>query len=172
MVLTLRGTPFLFQGEELGLTDGAVPPEAIVDVDGRDPERVPIPWEPGPGAGFTTGRPWLPAHPDADRLAVAIQQGDPTSSLELYRALIALRRATPALQHGSYRSVRSAPDVFAYVREHEGERVLVALNFAPFPRLLPAEAEGARVLLSTHAEPRAGELAGDEARMLALGRDH
>ena len=172
MVLTLRGTPFLFQGEELGLTDGAVPPEAIVDVDGRDPERVPIPWEPGPGAGFTTGRPWLPAHPDADRLAVAIQQGDPTSSLELYRALIALRRATPALQHGSYRSVQSAPDVFAYVREHEGERVLVALNFAPFPRLLPAEAEGARVLLSTHAEPRAGELAGDEARMLALGRDH
>jgi alpha-glucosidase len=76
------------------------------------------------------------------------------------------------LQHGSYRSVQSAPDVFAYVREHEGERVLVALNFAPFPRLLPAEAEGARVLFSTHAEPRAGELAGDEARMLALGRDH
>jgi alpha-glucosidase len=172
MVLTLRGTPFLFQGEELGLTDGAVPPEAIVDVDGRDPERVPIPWEPGPGVGFTTGRPWLPAHPDADRLAIAVQQGDPTSSLELYRALMALRRATPALQHGSYRSVHSAPDVFAYVREHEGDPVLVALNFAPFPRPLPAEAEGARSLLSTHAEPRAGELAGDEARVLALGRGH
>jgi alpha-glucosidase len=172
MVLTLRGTPFLFQGEELGLTDGAVPLEAIVDVDGRDPERVPIPWESGPGAGFTTGRPWLPTHPDAARLAAAAQRGDPTSALELYRALIALRRATPALQHGSYRSVHSAPDVFAYSREHHGERVLIALNFAPFPRPLPAEAQGGTILLSTHAEPSAGELAGDEARALAIGRDH
>jgi alpha-glucosidase len=173
MVLTLRGTPFLFQGEELGLTDGAVPADAIVDVDGRDPERVPMPWEPGTGAGFTSGRAWLPTHPDTDRLAVAVQQGDPASSLELYRSLIALRRATPSLQHGSYRSVHAAPDVFAYVREHQGERVLVALNFAPFPRPLPAEAEaeGARVLLSTAAESHAGELAGDEARVFALGRD-
>jgi alpha-glucosidase len=171
MVLTLRGTPFLFQGEELGLTDGAVPPEAMIDADGRDPERVPIPWQPGPNGGFTTGRPWLPTHPDAERLAVATQHGDPTSSLELYRALIALRRASPPLQHGSYRSVHAAPDVFAYVREHEGERVLIALNFAPFPRSLPAEAEGARLLLSTRAEPAAGELAGDEARILALGSD-
>jgi alpha-glucosidase len=168
MVLTLRGTPFLFQGEELGLTDGAVPPEAIVDVDARDPERVPIPWEPGPGAGFTTGRAWLPDHPDADRLAVAVQQGDPRSSLELYRALIALRRATPALQHGAYRTVHAAPDVFAYERQHEDERMLVTLNFAPFPRPLPAEVEGARIVLSTHGEPSSGELAPDEARVFEL----
>jgi alpha-glucosidase len=171
-VLTLRGTPFLFQGEELGLTDGAVPPDAIFDVDWRDPERVPIPWEPGPGTGFTTGRPWLPEHPDADRLAVAVQEADPVSALELYRALIALRRATPALQHGSYRPVHAAPDVFAYVREHESERVLAALNFAPFPRPLPGEAEEAGILLSTHAEPHVGELAGDEARVVELGRSH
>ncbi|HWF36747.1 MAG TPA: alpha-amylase family glycosyl hydrolase [Solirubrobacteraceae bacterium] len=170
LVLTLRGTPFLYQGEELGLTDGAVPAEAIVDVDRRDPERVPIPWTPGVGAGFTTGRPWLPTHPDADRLAVAVQECDPGSPLALYRRLISLRRATPALQHGSFRSVHAAPDVFAYVREHEADRVLVALNFAPFPRPLPAEAEGARGLLSTEAEPRAGELAGDEARILELDR--
>jgi glycosidase len=63
MLLTLRGTPFLFQGEELGLTDGAVPREALVDVDGRDPERVPMPWEPGPAAGFTTGRPSAQSRP-------------------------------------------------------------------------------------------------------------
>jgi alpha-glucosidase len=168
LMLTLRGTPFLYQGEELGLTDAAVPPEAIVDVDGRDPERAPVPWQPGPGAGFTAGRAWLPLHPDADRLAVTVQEGDPASSLELYRTLLALRRRTPALQHGSYRSVHSAPDVFGYVREHEGERLLVALNFAPFPRALPGEAEGGRVLLSTHAEPRVGELAGDEARVFEL----
>jgi alpha-glucosidase len=147
-----------------------VPAEAIVDVDGRDPERVPIPWTPGAGAGFTTGRPWLPTHPDADRLAVAVQDGDPASPLELYRRLISLRRATPALQHGSFRAVRAAPDVFAYVREHDADRVLIALNFAPFPRPLPDEADGARVLLSTVGEPPAGELAGDEARILALNR--
>jgi alpha-glucosidase len=170
LVLTLRGTPFLFQGEELGLTDGAVPAEAIVDVDGRDPERVPIPWKPGPGTGFTTGRPWLPVHPDADRLAVSVQDGDPASALELYRSLLALRRETPALQYGTYRPVHAAPDVYAYIREHDGERVLCALNFAPFPRPLPPEAEGAGVLLSTHAERPDGELAGDEARLLALGR--
>jgi alpha-glucosidase len=170
LVLTLRGTPFLFHGEELGLTDGAVPAEAIVDVDGRDPERVPIPWEAGPGTGFTTGRPWLPPHPDADRLAVAVQEGDPASALELYRAMLALRRATPALQRGSYRSVHAAPDVFAYIREHQGERILVALNFAPFPRPLPRDAEGADIVVSTQREPRAGELAGDEARVLDLGR--
>jgi alpha-glucosidase len=168
MVLSLRGTPFLYQGEELGLTDGAVPAEVVVDVDGRDPERVPMPWQTGPGTGFTSGRPWLPTHQDADRLAVSVQAGDAASSLELYRALIALRRATPALQHGSYRSVRAAPDVFAYVREHDDERVLVALNFAPFPRPLPAEADGARLLLSTGAGPPDGELAGDEACVFEL----
>jgi alpha-glucosidase len=168
MVLSLRGTPFLYQGEELGLTDGAVPPDVIVDVDGRDPERVPMPWQAGPGTGFTSGRAWLPTHQDADRLAVSVQAGDPASSLELYRALIGLRRATPALQHGSYRSVHAAPDVFAYIREHEGERLFVALNFAPFPRPLPAEADGARLLLSTEPEPHDGELAGDEARVLEL----
>jgi alpha-glucosidase len=172
LVLTLRGTPFIYQGEELGLTDGAVPAEASVDVDGRDPERVPIPWSRGAGAGFTTGRPWLPSHPDADRLAVAVQEGEPGSSLELYRGLISLRRATPALQHGSFRSVHAAPDVFAYVREHYAERVLVALNFAPFPRPLPHEADGARVLLSTAAEPPTSELAGDEARLLAINPVH
>jgi alpha-glucosidase len=172
LVLTLRGTPFVYQGEELGLTDGAVPAEAIVDVDGRDPERVPMPWTSGVGAGFTTGRPWLPSHPDADRLAVGVQEGEPASSLELYRRLISLRRAIPALQHGSYRSVHAAPDVFAYVREQQADRVLVTLNFAPFPRPLPAEAEGARVLLSTAAAPRDGDLAGDEARVLALNPVH
>jgi alpha-glucosidase len=167
LVLTLRGTPFLFAGEELGMTDGAVPPDAIVDVDGRDPERVPVVWAPGPGAGFTTGRPWLPIHPDADRLAASVQAGDPASSLALYRALLALRRATPALQHGTYRSLAAAPDVFAYVREHHGERVAIACNFAPFPRPLPAEVAGGRVLLSTHAAPDAQQLAGDEARIAA-----
>ncbi|MEA2219361.1 MAG: alpha-glucosidase [Solirubrobacteraceae bacterium] len=176
LVLTLRGTPFLFQGEELGLTDVPVPPEAIVDVDGRDPERAPMPWAPpsqaGAGAGFGAGagaaEPWLPVHPDAERLAASVQEQDPGSPLAFYRALLALRRATPALHAGTYRSVPAPPDVFAFVREHDGRRVLVALNFAPFPRALPPEAAGGRLLLSTRADPDDAELAADEGRIVEL----
>jgi alpha-glucosidase len=172
LVLTLRGTPFLFQGEELGLTDVPIPPEAVVDVDGRDPERAPMPWAPpsqaGPGAGFGAAEPWLPVHPDAERLAASVQEQDPDSPLGFYRALLALRRATPALHAGSYRSVAAPADVFAFVREHDGRRVLVALNFAPFPRALPSEAAGGRLLLSTHADPDEAALAGDEGRIVEL----
>ena len=68
MLYALRGTPFVYQGEELGLPDAEIPPDRVVDVDGRDPERAPIPWTPtAPGHGFTTpARPWLPFIADAD----------------------------------------------------------------------------------------------------------
>ncbi|HEV2785288.1 MAG TPA: alpha-amylase family glycosyl hydrolase [Solirubrobacteraceae bacterium] len=172
LVLALRGTPFLYQGEELGLTDVPIPPAAIVDVDGRDPERAPMPWAPpsqaGPGTGFTTGDPWLPVHPDAELLAASVQAQEPGSHLAFYRALLALRRATPALHSGAYRSVSAPPDVFAFVREHEGRRVLVALNFAPFARPLPAEGRGGRLLLSTHEHAGEDALAGDEGRIVEL----
>jgi alpha-glucosidase len=143
-----------------------------VDVDGRDPERAPMPWSPPTrdrqAAGFGEGEPWLPVHPDAERLAVAAQAGDPDAPLELYRALIALRRAEPALHEGSYRSLDAAPDVFAFVREHDGRRLLVALNFAPFPRPLPAEAADGRLLLSTHRELAGPELRPDEGRVIGV----
>ena len=172
LVLTLRGTPFLYQGEELGLTDAHVPAERIVDVDGRDPQRAPMPWAPptraGTAAGFSEGEPWLPVHQDAERLAVEVQAGDPASTLELYRALIALRRAEPALREGTHRSLDAAPDVFAFVREHDGRRLLVALHHAPFPRPLPAEANGGRLLLSTRHEPSGAELEPDEGRVIEL----
>ena len=172
LVLTLRGTPFLYQGEELGLTDVPVPPAEIVDVDGRDPERAPMPWEPpsaaGPGAGFTAGRPWLPSHPDAERLAASVQAADPASPLVFYRTLLKLRAETPALHSGTYRSLPAAPDVYAFVREHERAQVLVALNFAPFPRPLPAEAAGGRTLLSSRSVADDSALAGDEGRIVAI----
>ena len=172
LVLTLRGTPFLYQGEELGLTDAHVPSERIVDVDGRDPARVPMPWAPptqaGPASGFGDGDPWLPVHQDAERLAVAAQADDPASALELYRALIALRRAEPALRAGAYRSLDAAPDVFAFVREHEGRRLLVALNFAPLPRPLPRQATGGRLLLSTRHDAGGSELRPDEGQVIEI----
>ena len=94
MLYALRGTPFVYQGEELGLPDAEVPPERVVDVDGRDPERAPIPWRPseaGPGAGFTDGEPWLPLVADAETLYVERQAADPRSTLALTRRLAALR---------------------------------------------------------------------------------
>jgi len=154
MLLTLRGTPFVFQGDELGLTDVEVPSERIVDVDGRDPVRSPIPWEPpssaGPGAGFSTGEPWLPMTPEAERLAASAQAGDCESMLSLYRALLALRRATPALREGSYKSLEAGEDVYAFER---GGDLAVALNFAPEPRRVGATGRGSLLLSTRPATP-------------------
>jgi len=158
LLVTLRGTPFLFQGEELGLADVPVAPEQVVDVDGRDPERGPIPWEPpsraGTGAAFTTGMPWLPIDPGAEQVNAATQRDDPSSVLNLYRALLALRRAEPDLQGGELHFLEPGePDVLAYAR---GERHLVALNFAPAPRRVVL-ASPARVVLSTRPDRAPGE---------------
>ncbi len=134
MLLTLRGTAFLFQGQELGLPDAVVPPEAVVDVSDRDPERAPIPWEPpsaaGPGAGFTTGVPWLPLVDDAETLAWSAQDDDPRSTLSLFRRLIRVRDGSAALRLGDQTMLDSGPDVLAWTREGDGERWLVALNMS------------------------------------------
>jgi alpha-glucosidase len=145
ILYALRGTPFVYQGEELGLPDAVVPPDRVVDVDGRDPERAPIPWSPGPGAGFTTGEPWLPLVEDADALCVERQAADPDSTLSLARRLAALRQAEPALQRGDQQLVELGRDVLAWTR---GDHILAAVNFAAeaVPVVLPA---GAELVLST-----------------------
>jgi alpha-glucosidase len=176
MLLTLRGTPFLFQGDELGLLDVPIPPDRIVDVDGRDPERAPIPWEPpsrvGPAAGFTTGEPWLPVSPEAETAAAAVQMDDPRSMLSLHRRLLALRRTTEALTEGSYRSLDAGEDIYAFQR---GDELTVVLNFAPAQR--PAGLTGrGELLLSTRSEAPVGteldlaelELEPDEGVVLAI----
>lgn len=152
LVNLLRGTPFLYQGQELGLPDADIPAERVVDVDGRDPERAPIPWErpsqAGAGAGFTTGTPWLPLVDDAERLCVAAQEDDPASTLQLTRRIAALRRRTPALASGSQRTVDAGPEVLAWLREGDGERYLALLSFSAAasrpvfePQTTPASAE-------------------------------
>jgi alpha-glucosidase len=159
MLYTLRGTPFIYQGEELGLPDATIPPDRVVDVDGRDPERAPIPWQPpskaGPGAGFSTSEPWLPLIGDAEHLCAERQAADPRSTLSLARRLAALRSATPALQTGAQRSLDAGPDVLAWVREDDDDRLLSAINFGHVPRPLhlPDEHRGrARLVLSTHPD--------------------
>jgi alpha-glucosidase len=172
MLYALRGTPFVYQGEELGLSNGEVPEERVVDVDGRDPARVPLPWDPpsvtGPGAGFTTGTPWLPTHHDAERLCAARQAGDPHSMLTLVQRLASVRAATPALQHGRQRTLDTNPDLLVWSRELDDDRLLVVANFDGTARPMSAvpDARSARVLLSTDAE-RSASLVDIESLTLA-----
>jgi alpha-glucosidase len=184
LLLTLRGTPTLYYGDELGLADVPVPPERVQDPWerrvpgrglGRDPTRTPMPWDAGPNAGFAppAAEPWLPLAPDAPALCVAAQREDPGSLLSLYRRLLALRRAEPALALGSWELLHAGGGVLAYARELGARRLVVALNLSsePAPVALPA-AEA--VLLATGGaseDPRGGDLqlAGDEALVLAAG---
>jgi alpha-glucosidase len=133
LLLTLRGTPFVYMGDEIGQADGEIPPDRVVDVDGRDPERTPVQWDGSPGAGFSHGaaaEPWLPVGPEAARVNVAAQRDDPASMLTLYRRLIWFRKGSPALHGSGYRSLPDAPGgCYAYLRTAGDERLLVALNF-------------------------------------------
>lgn len=173
MLLTLRGTPFIYQGEELGLTNLPLTPDQYRDPQGintgvsRDFCRGPMPWtgEP-PSAGFSTAEPWLPVAPDYRTVNAAAQVADPDSMLNVYRRLIALRRARPALRDGGrYRSVDAGPGVFAYWREADaGDRFCVLINFTDQPQTVAAGAlgllPGARVVLST-SRAREGQPAVD-----------
>jgi alpha-glucosidase len=144
MLLTLRGTPFLYYGEEIGLRNLSIPSAEAFDPPARrasflfpwwnrDQARGPMPWTSGAGAGFSTAPPWLPLAPDADRRNVAAQAGDPASVLATYRRLLRLRRETPALHRGDQELLRQDDgDVLVYRRSSEGS-ALVALNFASRP---------------------------------------
>ena len=182
LLLTLRGTPTLYYGDELGMSDVAVPAGQMQDPQGtrqglqfsRDPARTPMPWDASPNAGFSDAEPWLPLHDDFESRNVANQQDDPGSILTLYRRLLALRRERRALAVGDYTPVEAAGDVIAYVREHDGERLLVALNLGREPQAVDLEAYAGTVLLGTDAdregEPVGGRLAlqPNEALVAAL----
>jgi alpha-glucosidase len=174
MLYALRGTPFVYQGQELGLPDAEIPPDRFFDVDGRDPERAPLPWrapsQAGPGAGFTTGEPWLPIAAEAEALNAEAQAADPRSTLSLTRRLAAARRDAPALQTGAQRSVEAHRDVFAWLREDEGARVLAAVNFAP--EQVAAELRGelgraGELLVSTDPDHAEGEVRLDALELAA-----
>jgi alpha-glucosidase len=155
LLLTLRGTPTVYYGEELGMENVPIPPEFIQDppavnqpeiahLVGRDPERTPMQWNSGPNAGFAPAgvQPWLPLAPDYTTRNVVVQETNPASMLNLFRALTRLRRAEPALHAGDYTPVDTSAndDVLAYIRTAPGNveasRFLVALNFGAAPHTL------------------------------------
>lgn len=164
LLLTLRGTPFLYNGDELGLPDVAVPPERVVDVDGRDPQRSPMPWTTGPGAGFSNGEPWLPMVRDPGSWSVATQEDDPRSMLTLHRLLLELRRSEPALHVGSWAPVEAPADVLAYDREHAGSRFRILLNLGKRPADVVLGDDWA-VALSTGLDRDPGEPVGNTVRL-------
>jgi alpha-glucosidase len=151
LLLTLRGTPTLYYGDELGMVDVAVPPSRVVDPDGRDPERSPMPWTGSPGRGFCADgvEPWLPFGDSA--VNVAEQEADPRSMLALYRRLLALRRSSTDLLEGAYETVAAAGGVLVYRR---GSGTVVALNLTSEPQTAPVSGE---VVLTTELDGREGE---------------
>jgi alpha-glucosidase len=181
LLLTLRGTPTIYYGEEIGMRDVEIPPQSVQDPWernvpglglGRDPCRTPMCWTSQPGVGFTTGVPWLPIGADFDRVNVAEEGKDPRSFLSLYRDLLALRRAEPALSVGSYRELAADPQLFMYERTEGTRRLLIALNFSATPCALPALDAPMHILLSTHGiRPRGSMmLAGHEGIVAVFTR--
>jgi alpha-glucosidase len=169
-LLTLRGTPVLYYGDELGMAEVELRPEQLRDPvglrrwpedPGRDGTRTPMQWSAGAGAGFTdpTAQPWLPLGDHAAR-NVETQRDDPDSILSLCRRLIALRRALPDLRTGSYRQVESPRGAWAWRR---GESVTVALNLSE-RSLVVQDVEGAVAASSAH-----GRKDGAASGVLELG---
>ncbi len=160
LLLTLRGTPTIYQGEEIGMPDVPISPERAQDPwgknvpgMGRDPERTPMQWDSTARAGFSGVEPWLPLSPDHAELNAAAQESDPTSMLSLYRALIDLRRSEPALSVGRYVPGVSDEALLSYERRHEDRRLLVALNMSDTAGSLPNVPPG-RILVSTFLDRR------------------
>ncbi|WP_375403043.1 alpha-amylase family glycosyl hydrolase [uncultured Sphingomonas sp.] len=163
LLLTLRGTPTLYQGDEIGIGRVDIAPERLRDPRelrepglglGRDPARTPMAWDDTANGGFTDGEPWLPLHADQATRNVAAQAVDPASMLALHRRLLALRRAHPALATGDYTAVEAEGDVLAYRRLGGGEEWLVLLNLGDRPQDLPvAVTEYATVLSTLPGDP-------------------
>lgn len=160
LLLTLRGTPFLYYGEEIGMRNGRILRSRLQDPlgkrywplrVGRDGERTPMQWNASPGAGFSMARPWLPINADHTTVNVERQQEAPDSLLNWYRALIGLRRQEPSLHSGAYRRLGVRDEVYHFERQWHDQRVVVALNFAGRARTvrLPRDATW-QVLLGWH----------------------
>ncbi|MBD5802318.1 Oligo-1,6-glucosidase [Azoarcus sp. Aa7] len=158
MYFLMEGTPFIYQGQEIGMTntrfDGiedfndvfaknefalqrakGVPAEDIVAalaVTSRDNSRTPMQWDASPSAGFTSGTPWLKVNPNFPAINVAQQEADPESVLNYYRRLIALRKAEPVLVYGRYALLmENDPQIYAYTRTLGSEQIVVITNLSP-----------------------------------------
>lgn len=185
LLLTLRGTPTLYYGDELGMRDVPIPADRIQDPQGlnmpdkdlsRDPARTPMQWSEKDYAGFTTTEPWLPLPNNYQRVNVEVQKEDKYSMLSFYRRLIKLRQQEPALHVGDYQPVITSGPLVAYTREKDGKKFMVVLNLSHKPCTLKEEHQHytGKIVLATDPE-REGEavkgsinLYGDEGILVEL----
>jgi len=173
LLLTMRGTPFIYYGEEIGMPNVGIPADRKRDPMGRDGCRTPMQWNAGRNGGFTTASDaWLPKG-DCAAINVEKQLGDASSMLSLYRHMIHLRKTTRALSEGTYRTEATAPDdCLVFHRETSNHHVMVALNFSDAPRHI--EIPRSSILLSTAGSRRVSiitgalDLAPNEAVILEL----
>ncbi len=162
LLLSLRGTTLIYQGEELGLPQASLTRDQLRDPvgdlywpysGGRDGARTPMPWAPGPTLGFTDGTPWLPATSEHEHLTVAAQEDDPGSNLAFAREMVALRKGSPAMTLGGLEFLDVAEPVLAFVRRQDDEAIACLFNLSAEPRFADIpELEGSILL-----EVRAGD---------------
>lgn len=174
--MTVRGVPFVYYGEEIGMVNHDIPLHEGLDpvaarfsfvpqrlawwlrrhgiLMNRDECRTPMQWNASPTAGFTTGTPWLPVHPRRANANVAAQEHDPASLLSCYRALLALRREVPALQAGDLTWIDAPRDVVAYRRRLGSSVADVYLSFASRPVAVTLAAHEGRSVLSNRRGER------------------
>ena len=142
LLLTLRGTPFMYYGEEIGMRDIHLGRSEIMDppgkrfwpiYKGRDGCRSPMQWNNGLYSGFSKVKPWLPVNPDYFRRNVASQKADPDSLFNFTRKLLSLRKNYPALRRGDFKALETTPGSLAYLRVLKEQVVLVAINFKGRP---------------------------------------
>jgi alpha-glucosidase len=188
LLLTLRGTPTIYYGDEIGMPQVPIPPDRVRDPFernvpgigcGRDGARTPMQWDATPHAGFSTVEPWLPVAAGYARDNVERERREPGSMLDLYRRLIAARRRSPALRVGAYRPIVASGDLLLFVREAPGERMLVALNLGDgtLPVAFPEGHLCGEIVVSSGADRDGsvsrGEivLRGNEGVVMTLGPD-
>ena len=168
LLLTLRGTPTLYYGDELGMANFEIPPDKVVDPPGvtlgrgRDGERTPMQWDGSRNAGFTSAEePWLPLAHDYAEQNAAGQREDPRSTLTLHHRLIQLRQSEDALMAGSYARMHSAGDILAYTRRQNGNGFAILLNLGGEGQVVELDAANSgRIALSTHLDREGDEVSG------------
>lgn len=167
LLLTLRGIPFIYYGEEMGMKDVKIPEEKVLDpVEknlpglglGRDPERTPMQWNGSEHAGFSRAEPWLPLSEDYKTNNIELYNNDPKSILSLYKKIIHFRKKSKALTWGKYLSLNiNDDDVFVYSRIYEDETILIVLNYTNDEKLITLPFKEGTIILNTFLDKSSGE---------------